>query len=178
MSGETDLTTLLQTLQPELSAEAFVFVSVPYAVSPTQLANALMVYKEDEGTTFPSHLLGLNGLIGVIAIFFESKDKIGPCTDKLYAVLPAGVETKTPSEINFFIKIFLLFSILKLLVCLLCLSKETSLIAMAEKFLFFLVTTFISSGEIDTSFDLEMFFKISSFLYLFIKKPKVPLLIP
>jgi|TARA_R110002153_G_scaffold127844_6_gene275675 hypothetical protein len=24
---------------------------VPYAVSPTQLANALMVYKEDEGTT-------------------------------------------------------------------------------------------------------------------------------
>jgi hypothetical protein len=51
MSGETDLTTLLQTLQPELSAEAFVFVSVPYAVSPTQLANALMVYKEDEGTT-------------------------------------------------------------------------------------------------------------------------------
>lgn len=51
MSGETDLNTLLQTLQPELSAEAFVFVSVPYAVSPTQLANALMVYKEDEGTT-------------------------------------------------------------------------------------------------------------------------------
>jgi hypothetical protein len=51
MSGETDLSTLLQTLQPELSAEAFVFVSVPYAVSPTQLANALMVYKEDEGTT-------------------------------------------------------------------------------------------------------------------------------
>jgi hypothetical protein len=51
MSGETDLSTLLQTLQPELSAEAFVFVSVSYAVSPTQLANALMVYKEDEGTT-------------------------------------------------------------------------------------------------------------------------------
>jgi hypothetical protein len=51
MSGETDLSTLLQTLQPELSAEAFVFVNVPYAVSPTQLANALMVYKEDEGTT-------------------------------------------------------------------------------------------------------------------------------
>lgn len=51
MSGETDLNTLLQTLQPVLSAESFVFVSVPYAVSPTQLANALMVYKEDEGTT-------------------------------------------------------------------------------------------------------------------------------
>lgn len=51
MSGETDLNTLLQTLQPVLSVEAFVFVSVPYAVSPTQLANALMVYKESEGTT-------------------------------------------------------------------------------------------------------------------------------
>lgn len=51
MSGETDLNTLLQTLQPVLSVDAFVFVSVPYAVSPTQLANALMVYKEDEGTT-------------------------------------------------------------------------------------------------------------------------------
>lgn len=51
MSGETDLDTLLQTLQPVLSVETFVFVSVPYAFSPTQLANALMVYKEDEGTT-------------------------------------------------------------------------------------------------------------------------------
>ena len=51
MSGETDLNTLLKTLQPALSTESFVFVSVPYAVSPTHLANALMVYKEDEGIT-------------------------------------------------------------------------------------------------------------------------------
>ena len=29
------------------------------------------------------HLRGLNGLIGVTAIFFEFKLSIGPCTDKL-----------------------------------------------------------------------------------------------
>ena len=33
---------------------------------------------EDEDKIFPFHLLGRNGLIGVIAIFFESRDKIGP----------------------------------------------------------------------------------------------------
>ena len=34
-------------------------------------------------TTFPFHLLGLNGLIGVIANFPELRDNIGPWTDKL-----------------------------------------------------------------------------------------------
>ena len=57
---------------------------------------------------FPFHLLGLNGLIDVNAIFFESNDRIGPLTDKLYAVLPAGVETRIPSLINFLIRFFLL----------------------------------------------------------------------
>ena len=33
---------------------------------------------EDEDKIFPFHLLGLKGLIGVTAIFFESRDKIGP----------------------------------------------------------------------------------------------------
>ena len=54
-------------------------------------------------TTLPFHLLGLNGLIGAIDNFLEFKLNIGPCTDKLYAVQPAGVETKTPSDTNFFI---------------------------------------------------------------------------
>ena len=45
-----------------------------------------------------------SALIGAIEIF-EFKLKIGPCTDKLYAVLPAGVETNTPSETNFYNKI-------------------------------------------------------------------------
>ena len=34
-------------------------------------------------TIFPFHLLGLKGLIGVIASLPELRDKIGPCTDKL-----------------------------------------------------------------------------------------------
>ena len=63
---------------------------------------------------FPFHLLGLNGLIGVIANFLEFKDKIGPSTDKLYAVLPAGVHSKTPSPMSFFIRVFYLFLILKM----------------------------------------------------------------
>ena len=64
---------------------------------------------DDDDRTLPFQRLGLKGLIGVIAIFFESRLKIGPCTDKLYAVLPAGVETKTPSETNLFIIVFFLF---------------------------------------------------------------------
>ena len=56
--------------------------------------------------TVPFHLLGLKGLIGVIANFLESKLKIGPCTERLYAVLPAGEEIKTPSEISFLLITF------------------------------------------------------------------------
>ena len=74
------------------------------------------------------HLLGLKGLIGLIESFFESKLKIGPWTDKLYAVLPAGVETKTPSQINFLIKILLFLTICNDAACLVCLNKDISLI--------------------------------------------------
>ena len=63
-------------------------------------------------------------------------------------MLPAGVDTNTPSETSFLIKIFLLFFILKLAVCLLCLNKDTSLIAIADFFLLFFVKTFIDKGEI------------------------------
>ena len=38
---------------------------------------------DEEDTTFPFHLLGLNGLIGVTANFFECNDSIGPFTDWL-----------------------------------------------------------------------------------------------
>ena len=77
----------------------------------------------------PFHFLGLNALIGAIENFLEFKLNIGPFTDKLYAVLPAGVETRTPSETNFFIISLELFLIDKLAACLLCLKIETSLIA-------------------------------------------------
>ena len=80
-------------------------------------------------TIFPFHLFGLKGLIGDIASFFESKFKIGLWTDKLYAVLPAGVEINTPSETNFFIIRFDPLIIDKDAACLLCLRIETSLIA-------------------------------------------------
>ena len=39
--------------------------------------------KEVEGRTLPFHLLGLNGLIGVTAIFLEFNESIGPPTDRL-----------------------------------------------------------------------------------------------
>ena len=95
-------------------------------------------------TIIPFHLLGLKGLIGEIAIFFESKSNIGTCTDKLYAVLPAGVEKRTPSHISFLI-IFLLFvEMLIEAACLLCLNIETSLIAIDFFILlFFLLHSFL-----------------------------------
>ena len=52
-------------------------------------------------TILPFHRRGLNGLMGEIDNFFEFKLNIGPWTERLYAVLPAGVDTKTPSETNF-----------------------------------------------------------------------------
>ena len=80
-------------------------------------------------TIFPFHLLGLKALIGEIESFFECRLKIGPCTDKLYAVLPAGVETNTPSETNFFIICLEPCLIDNEAACLLCLKTETSFIA-------------------------------------------------
>ena len=62
--------------------------------------------------------------MGVIAIFPELRERIGPRTDKLYAVLPAGVLTRTPSPINFLIIIFLPTLRLIEAVCLLCLKRE------------------------------------------------------
>ena len=61
------------------------------------MSKFLMIILDLSLTIVPLHLLGLKGLIGVTVSLLESKFKIGPCADKLYAVLPAGVETKTPS---------------------------------------------------------------------------------
>ena len=81
-------------------------------LSATALMGLLMGFKfliftiELSLIILPFHLLGLNALIGETESFFELRLNIGPLTDKLYAVLPAGVETKIPSEINFLIKYF------------------------------------------------------------------------
>ena len=66
-------------------------------------------------------------------------------------MLPAGVEIITPSEINFLIITFLPVEICKAAVCLLCLNNDTSLIAKADRILFFLVVTLASNGEIETN---------------------------
>ena len=114
-------------------------------------------------TIFPFHLLGLNGLIGVIASLPELRDSIGPLTDKLYAVLPAGVDTNNPSPVNFFIITFFSTFKLKDAVCLLCLNKEISLIAI--KFFFLLLLRLvISSGLIVAFF---AFYQLILFLEAF-----------
>ena len=84
-------------------------------------------------------------------------------------MLPAGVETRTPSETRFLITNFLLFFIVKLAACLLCLKIETSLIAI-HFFDLFLKKTVISKGDIDIIFDFLIFW-IKFFENLFIKKP-------
>ena len=53
-------------------------------LSATRLTGLFLVFrliifiKDDEVKILPYHLLGLKGLIGVTAIFFEFKDSIGP----------------------------------------------------------------------------------------------------
>ena len=58
-------------------------------LSATALIGLFFLFKffisinEVEDTILPFHLLGLKGLIGVIASFFEFNDSIGPFTDML-----------------------------------------------------------------------------------------------
>ena len=82
--------------------------------------------------------------MGVIASFLEFNDNIGPLTDKLYAVLPAGVEIRIPSQINLLINIFFPCLTCKDAVCLVCLNSEISFIAIAVKnFPDFLTLSFV-----------------------------------
>ena len=50
MSGETDLKTLLRTMQPEVHAGAYEFVSATHP-TPEEIASAIVVVREDEGVT-------------------------------------------------------------------------------------------------------------------------------
>ena len=66
-----------------------VFTFLTSKLSATALIGLLLISKfliiilDLSLTIVPLHLLGLKGLIGVIANFLESKFKIGPCADKL-----------------------------------------------------------------------------------------------
>ena len=66
-------------------------------------------------------------------------------------MLPAGVDTKTPSEIRCLIICFLPFEIVNDAVCLLCRRTEISLIAINFLIMLLLLLTLISNGEIETS---------------------------
>ena len=66
-------------------------------------------------------------------------------------MLPAGVETRTPSETKFLIIVFELFEIDNDAACLLCLKIETSFIAIDFFIRFDFVLTVISKGEIVTT---------------------------
>ena len=98
------------------------------------------------GSNAPCHLRGLNELIGVKANKLELIGKIAPPDDKLYAVLPAGVATMTPSLINSFICVLLLILIVSLADWWVSLSIETSFIAIALIFLWLRVSAIISNG--------------------------------
>ena len=87
------------------------------------------------------------------------------------AVLPAGVETSTPSDTSFLIIVFDPFLICKEAACLLCLSIETSFIANDFFTLFSLFITIISKGDIEIIFALGKFFTVSLIENLFIKNP-------
>ena len=78
----------------------------------------------------PFHLLGLKALIGVRARTFESMGKIGPCAEKLYAVLPAGVATRTPSQTSSSILMVSSICILILAASFVSLKTDISFIAM------------------------------------------------
>ena len=77
-----------------------------------------------------------------------------------------------------FIIVLLLLNIFKYEVCLLCLSKETSFIDIAVFLTLFFVKAVICNAEIVMGFDFIINLLIFFDLYLFIKKPKVPLFIP
>ena len=76
-------------------------------------------------------------------------------------MLPAGVDTNTPSETNFLIICLEPCLIDNEAACLLCLRTDTSLIAIDLIIWLFLVLTNISKGEIVTKFAFFKFLIIS-----------------
>jgi hypothetical protein len=51
MTGETDLPTLIRSMQPVLRPGVFVFVTLPLGRRPSDDLSPLMVFQEEEGTT-------------------------------------------------------------------------------------------------------------------------------
>jgi hypothetical protein len=51
MSGETDLVTLIGSMQPVLRPEIYVFVTMPHAERALEKLSPVMTFREDEGVT-------------------------------------------------------------------------------------------------------------------------------
>ena len=75
-------------------------------------------------------------------------------------MLPAGVDTNTPSETNFLIICLEPCLIDNEAACLLCLNIETSFIAKCFLIWLLLFLTVISKGEIEITFALSKFLTI------------------
>ena len=103
---------------------------------------------------------------------------IGPCADKLYAVLPAGVDTRIPSHNSSSIRTVPSMVILNLAVCEVSRSKETSLKARASLTIPVEVSTCILKGCSVTNVAASIRLRRLSDENSFIKNPTVPLFIP
>ena len=71
----------------------------------------------------PRQRRGRNALIGVSARIFAFIGIIGPCAERLYAVLPAGVERRTPSQAS---SLSLSLPSTKILIFAVCLGSSNS----------------------------------------------------
>src|SRR5690606_5312039 len=75
----------------------------------------------------PRQRRGRNAAIGVSAMVCDPSGRIGPCAEKLYAVLPAGVATITPSQISSSRRCWPLRSMRMCAAWRVCRSSDTSL---------------------------------------------------
>ncbi|HEX2527180.1 MAG TPA: ACT domain-containing protein [Geminicoccus sp.] len=67
MTGETDLPTLIRSMQPVLRPGVFVFATLPLGKLPDDILSPVMVFQEEEGTTLvvdqaSAQAAGLSGI--------------------------------------------------------------------------------------------------------------------
>ena len=66
-------------------------------LSASKILNSIVT---SDGNIAPCHRLGLKGQIGVRHRTFDPRGTIVPPAERLYALLPAGVETRAPSAVS------------------------------------------------------------------------------
>ena len=98
------------------------------------------------GKIAPDHRLGRKGLMGVSASIRAWNGRIGPRAERLYAVEPAGVATRIPSQASSGKATRPLTAISILAVCRVSRSSDTSLIAECVKHSPLTVVARISKG--------------------------------